>query len=61
VGAPSAIATSGHAETARPTLATFEVPDHVPVITRNLVERAKPDLDLFLAAAHALEDGDHHV
>ena len=30
------------------------MPDDVPVITRDMVERAKPDPDLFLAAAQAL-------
>lgn len=54
-GAPWAIATSGRIETAGPTLAELGIPDGVPVITRDLVERAKPDPDLFLAAARALE------
>ena len=54
-GAPWAIATSGRIETAGPTLTLLGVPDGVPVITRDLVERAKPDPDLFLAAARALE------
>jgi HAD superfamily hydrolase (TIGR01509 family) len=51
---PWAIATSGRRETAGPTLAMLDVPDSVPVITRDLVARAKPDPDLFLAAAEAL-------
>ena len=55
VGAPWAIATSGRRETAGPTLVALEVPDGVPVITRDMVERAKPDPDLFLAAAQALD------
>ncbi len=54
VGAPWAIATSGRRETAGPTLTELQVPDDVPVITRDMVERAKPDPDLFLAAAAAL-------
>ena len=54
-GAPWAIATSGRRETAGPTLVALEVPDGVPVITRDMVERAKPDPDLFLAAAQALD------
>ena len=54
VSAPWAIATSGRRETAGPTLAELQVPDDVPVITRDMVERAKPDPDLFLAAAAAL-------
>jgi HAD superfamily hydrolase (TIGR01549 family) len=51
---PWAIATSGYRESAGPTLELLEVPPSVPVITRDLVERAKPDPDLFLAAAEAL-------
>lgn len=52
---PWAIATSGRRETAGPTLLELGVPEAVPVITRDLVERAKPDPDLFLAAARALD------
>jgi HAD superfamily hydrolase (TIGR01509 family) len=51
---PWAIATSGRRETASQTLAMLDVPDGVPVITRDMVRRAKPDPDLFLAAAEAL-------
>ena len=51
---PWAIATSGRRETAGPTLEMLGVPAEVPVITRDLVRRAKPDPDLFLAAAEAL-------
>jgi HAD superfamily hydrolase (TIGR01509 family) len=51
---PWAIATSGYRESAGPTIERLGVPDGVPVITRDLVERAKPDPDLFLAAAGAL-------
>jgi len=51
---PWAIATSGYRESAGPVLDLLEVPPEVPVITRDLVERAKPDPDLFLAAANAL-------
>ena len=51
---PWAIATSGRRETAGPTLEMLGVPPEVPVITRDLVRRAKPDPDLFLAAAEAL-------
>jgi HAD superfamily hydrolase (TIGR01509 family) len=54
MGAPWAIATSGRLETAGPTLVDLEVPPDVPVITREAVARAKPDPDLFLAAAGAL-------
>ena len=53
-GVPWAIATSGYRESAGPTLELLGLPEDVPVITRDLVERAKPDPDLFLAAADAL-------
>jgi HAD superfamily hydrolase (TIGR01509 family) len=54
-GIPWAIATSGRMETAAPALATLGVsPERVPVITRDLVKYAKPDPDLFLAAADRL-------
>jgi HAD superfamily hydrolase (TIGR01549 family) len=51
---PWAIATSGHMETAGPVLERLDVPAEIPVITRDQVERAKPDPDLFLAAAEQL-------
>jgi HAD superfamily hydrolase (TIGR01509 family) len=51
---PWAIATSGYRESAGPALELLKLPPEVPVITRDLVERAKPDPDLFLAAADAL-------
>ncbi len=47
---PWAIATSGLAVTARPALDLLGVPD-APLVTRDLVRHAKPDPDLFLAAA----------
>jgi HAD superfamily hydrolase (TIGR01509 family) len=47
--------TSGLIEAARPTLALLEVPDDVPVVTRDQVAHAKPDPDLFLAAAERLD------
>ncbi|HZD17427.1 MAG TPA: HAD-IA family hydrolase, partial [Actinomycetota bacterium] len=37
-----------------PAVELLGLPDAVPVITRDLVEHAKPDPDLFLAAAEAL-------
>ncbi len=47
-----AIATSANMETASVTLATLGVdPNHAPVVTRDQVKYAKPDPDLFLAAA----------
>lgn len=51
---PWAVATSGWIESARPTLEMLGVPAGVPVITRDHVEHAKPDPDLFLAAAERL-------
>jgi HAD superfamily hydrolase (TIGR01509 family) len=51
---PWAIATSGYLETAGPTMESLGVPDGVPVVTRDQVERAKPDPDLFLTAAQRL-------
>lgn len=54
LGVPWAIATSGHSETAGPALELLGVPPGVPVVTRDVVDRAKPDPDLFLAAAARL-------
>jgi HAD superfamily hydrolase (TIGR01549 family) len=52
---PWAIATSGRMETARPVLETLGVDfDRIPVVTRDQVKYAKPDPDLFLAAAERL-------
>jgi HAD superfamily hydrolase (TIGR01549 family) len=52
---PWAIATSGRMETAGPVLKNLGVdPEKVVVITRDLVRYAKPDPDLFLAAAEKL-------
>ncbi len=52
---PWAIATSGRMLTAGPVLKILGVdPNKVPVITRDLVAYAKPDPDLFLAAAEKL-------
>ncbi len=53
-GVPWAIATSGRLETARFALEALGVGPDVPVITRDQVEHAKPDPDLFLAAAARL-------
>ncbi|RJK98109.1 HAD family hydrolase [Vallicoccus soli] len=53
-GTPWAVATSGRAETALPTLRELGVPEGVPVVTRDRVRYAKPDPDLFLAAADEL-------
>ena len=51
---PHAIATSGRLETARRSLEMLGVGPDVPVITRDQVRYAKPDPDLFLAAAERL-------
>ncbi|QOG23466.1 HAD family hydrolase [Bradyrhizobium sp. SEMIA] len=54
-GIPWAIATSGRLETAAVNLNSLGVdPDVVPVVTRDDVKYAKPDPDLFLAAAERL-------
>jgi len=51
---PYAIATSGRRETAAPALKALHVPPEIPVVTRDQVRHAKPDPDLFLAAADRL-------
>jgi len=52
---PWAIATSGRTETARPALETLRVDlEKIPIITRDQVKYAKPNPDLFLAAAERL-------
>jgi HAD superfamily hydrolase (TIGR01509 family) len=53
-GVPWAVATSARIDSARPTLEALGVPAGVPIITRDQVEHAKPDPDLFLAAAERL-------
>jgi HAD superfamily hydrolase (TIGR01549 family) len=54
-GIPWAIATSGRMETAAVNLASLGVdPDRIPVVTRDQVKYAKPDPDLFIAAAERL-------
>jgi HAD superfamily hydrolase (TIGR01549 family) len=52
---PWAIATSGRMETAGPVLETLGIDmTRIPVVTRDQVKHAKPDPDLFLAAAARL-------
>jgi HAD superfamily hydrolase (TIGR01509 family) len=51
---PWAIATSGSEKTARPTLAMLGIPEGIPIVTRDQVAYAKPNPDLFLAAAERL-------
>jgi HAD superfamily hydrolase (TIGR01549 family) len=53
-GVPWAIATSGSDATARASLALLRFDAKVPVVTRDQVAYAKPNPDLFLAAAEAL-------
>ena len=51
---PWAIATSGRAVMARQSLKLLGVGDDAPMVTRDMVRHAKPDPDLFLAAAALL-------
>ncbi len=53
-GIPWAIGTSGRMESAKPNLDMLDIPGGVPIVTRDQVEHAKPDPDLFLAAAERL-------
>ena len=53
-GVPWAIGTSGRMESAKPNLDMLDIPGGVPIVTRDQVEHAKPDPDLFLAAAERL-------
>lgn len=53
-GVPWALATSGRPSSAQPMLELLKLGPEVPVITRDQVDRAKPDPDLFLAAARSL-------
>jgi HAD superfamily hydrolase (TIGR01549 family) len=58
---PHAIATSGYREGANPTLQILGVSPDVPIITRDQVRHAKPDPDLFIAAADALKAPIEHA
>jgi HAD superfamily hydrolase (TIGR01509 family) len=51
---PWAIATSGTMASSRHTIDVLGVGSQTPIITRDLVQHAKPDPDLFLAAAERL-------
>ena len=53
-GVPWAIATSGHMKSASLSLKLLGLSEDVPIITRDLVKHAKPDPDLFFAAAEKL-------
>ena len=59
-GIPWAIATSGRGEFARKTIQVLEVEGEFPIITRDQVEHAKPDPDLFIAAAARLKIDIHN-
>ncbi|MDB5065511.1 MAG: putative Phosphoglycolate phosphatase [Chloroflexi bacterium] len=54
LGVAFALATSGRRETADHTIGLLGLPPGVPVVTRDDVAHAKPDPDLFLAAADRL-------
>src|SRR3954463_4114328 len=55
VGVPWAIATSGWRASAGASIELLGLnPDEVPLITRDMVKHAKPDPDLFFAAAEKL-------
>ncbi len=60
-GVQWAIATSGYAATARPALELLGLPADTPMVTRDLVRHAKPDPDLFLAAAALLGADPRHA
>ncbi len=51
LGVPWAIATSGRRITAQKALAMLDLPADAAMVTRDMVRHAKPDPDLFLAAA----------
>jgi HAD superfamily hydrolase (TIGR01509 family) len=53
-GVPHAIATSGYQEGTASTVKALGIGPEVPLITRDQVARAKPDPDLFIAAAQHL-------
>jgi HAD superfamily hydrolase (TIGR01549 family) len=54
LGVRHAIATSGYAETALRSMKLLGISADTPLVTRDQVARAKPDPDLFLAAADRL-------
>lgn len=54
-GVPWAIATSGKSDFTREAIRSLGVGLGVPIVTRDQVERAKPDPDLFLTAAKSLK------
>jgi HAD superfamily hydrolase (TIGR01509 family) len=58
---PWAIATSGYRVTAHHALAMLGLPADAPMVTRDMVAHAKPDPDLFLAAAALLDVAPRHA
>jgi beta-phosphoglucomutase-like phosphatase (HAD superfamily) len=56
-----AIATSGYRATAHHALAMLGLADDAPMVTRDMVAHAKPDPDLFLAAAALLGVAPQHA
>jgi HAD superfamily hydrolase (TIGR01509 family) len=54
-GIPWAIATSGARSTAQRSCSLLDLPSGVPIVTRSEVKHAKPNPDLFLAAAKAVD------
>src|SRR2546430_6753504 len=56
-----AIATSGYWATAHQALAMLRLDDAAPLVTRDMVAHAKPDPDLFLAAAALLGVAPQHA
>ena len=58
---PWAIATSGYRATAENSLAMLGLAADAPMVTRDLVRHAKPDPDLFLAAAAMLGVDPQHA
>ena len=61
LGIPWAIATSGRRAMAEAALAILGLPDDTPTVTRDMVQHAKPDPDLFLAAAALLKVEPRHA
>jgi HAD superfamily hydrolase (TIGR01549 family) len=59
-GVPWAIATSGRTDFARKTIQVLELSGEFPIITRDQVKHAKPDPDLFIAAAERLKIDIHN-
>ena len=60
-GVPHAIATSGRRETAQASIDLIGVKTNFPIVTRDEVAHAKPDPDLFIAAAERLHADIEHA